>query len=235
MAQINDDLNKTLGGLGFTGALPNKVHSHLGSLGHTGAMNDRLSKEGGFKGYTEGLLSRREAYDFDGIDDFISFAPKTITGDFEIEVEVEGGVFASDAIVGKSDTSNDHIRINTNTNVRFHLGGQVALVSLSSPLPSSGLFVLTLSRVGNVVRVQTGTGVDDSDTLATVDACTFDVIAQKGNSFFFAGKMLNFKLTDPTTPANDFFMAIDDGFAANPTIATGGTANNFNEERWGTL
>ena len=238
MINVNDALYRALGDLGFSGAMPDRVHKHLGSLGHTGAINDRLKAEGGYKSYVTSIIGGdgRHVYNFDGIDDYVTFPEEVFDGDYACSVKVNTTATAISYVLSSSSVVNNYIRLESSGVARFRkdVDGAVKLVNTSIAVNDGEDHTLYFGVLNNEMYIYADNTAPSTADVTGVTDFSLDVIGRISTFGYFSGVLSDLDIDSQR------FYPINDGWAVNPLIVDtiggqNGTAVNFNEERWGVL
>ncbi len=185
-------------------------------------MNNDFGFVGGFVGgFTPSQFASRVVYDSDGIDDSISLvSPVSMVASDTLSFKYKSSVMPSDDyfIDTRDSGGNQFLLINASGNWQFN----DVTVTVDNVTVTNGQAFTIADGVIRDIEVTFMTSViisklfvRDSMSTGHMNGIMFDILI--------------------TAVSGGLFMPVDDGFAANPTIATGGIAVNFNEARWGNL
>lgn len=165
--------------------------------------------------------SGRLVYDFDGIDDHISLVSNVSVVSLDtFRFKYKSSVMPSDDyfIDTRDNGGNQFLLINASGNWQFN----DVTVTVDNVTVTNGQAFTIADDVIREIEVTFMTSVvisklfvRDSVSTGHMNGIMFDIVI--------------------TAVSGGRVMPVDDGFAANPTIATGGIAVNFNEARWVTI
>jgi hypothetical protein len=115
-------------------------------------------------------------------------------------------------LVGNTNTGGTFIRINSATEIIFHIvSGVFVTVTLSQAIPADKLSTIKVVLVGSNIKIfLNGLLAGQGTVSGTIQASEYNVIAQKGGFNFFNGILSNVKFKDTVTLSNSLEFKLDE-------------------------
>ena len=132
--------------------------------------------------------------------------------DHTVECDFYASSFASRVVlVGNTDAGGTFIRINSATEIIFHIvSGVVVTVTLSQAIPANKLSKIKTVLVGSNLKIfLNGVLVGQGTVSGTLQAANYNVIGQKGGVDYFDGIISNVKFKDTVTLSNKLDFALN--------------------------
>jgi hypothetical protein len=221
----NDMVGNWLKGLGLAGATPDMLFAYLRSTGLTGSLSDMLSA------YVFSAVQGKVLIDLSPTSNgFYSLSSSFVaSSDHTVELDVYVSSFADRVVlVGNTNGGGTFIRINSATEILFHIATGVSSNVSITAIPTGKLSTIKAVLVGSNIKIFLNGLLAGQGTISDpIPASEYNVIGQKGGVNFFGGIISNVKFKDTVTLSNSLEFKLDQ-LTANTEVSGGVTATYQN-------
>ena len=141
------------------------------------------------------------ALQFDGVNDYATFASVSIAGDFTVSGRFKTPpVLATQILLGNTSSNNGFIALFSNGTFEVQIDG-TALSPRVSGLVSDTFYDFTLTRAGTSISFEVSTLT--TQNYSNNDVLAFNSVGRFSSGLYFGGQVENITITDPLSSVND--------------------------------